>query len=54
MNKHFSQILSLLGATVLLGASAAFTGELLQRENCFKEDARGLAAFVRIEVSYKF
>lgn len=39
---------------ILKGASAAFTGELLQRENYFKEDARGLAAFGRIEIAYKF
>lgn len=43
-----------LKSRVLHGMSMAFTGELLQREDYFKEEARGLAAFGRVELAWKF
>ena len=43
-----------LGSKILHGMSAAVTGELLERGNYFKEDARALAAFGRIELAWKF
>ena len=36
------------------GVSAAVTGEILQRGDYFKDDSRGLAAFGRLELAWKF